>query len=286
MYSKYSELQKELSYFETGEGRMGYIDQGDGQCILLLHGVPTNCWLYRKIIPVLVNAGYRVIAPDMLGFGSSDKPDAYEIYSSQNMGSRILQLMASLQIDKWTHVFHDAGGLWTWEMLRQNPTCAERLIMLNTIVYKEGFKPPFKMKKGIIARFYSQFYCTPLGQKIMFYMTMKGSLNDTSVMTREMLDGYKLPLRDGGKHAMYYFFTNLHHATPDNTSLHRSLKMPLSVIWGKDDEFLVLENIKDKIKENFRIEDSSIHVLDGKHYIQEENAEELSRLILTEMEDR
>ena len=135
MSTTYSEFQKKISYFQTDNGRMGYLDQGSGQCILLLHGVPTNCWLYRKIIPTLVNAGYRVIAPDMLGFGSSDKPDDYDIYSSQQMGSRILQLMASLNIDRWTHVFYDAGGLWTWEMLRQNPSCAERLIMLLSLIH-------------------------------------------------------------------------------------------------------------------------------------------------------
>ena len=284
MNSNYSNFKKQLNYFQTEAGRMAYMDQGSGECILLLHGVPTNCWLYRKIIPTLVEKGYRVVAPDMIGYGGSDKPDDYDIYSNEKMGSRILALMAHLEIPSWTHVFHDAGGLWTWEMLRQNSSCVDRLIMLNTIVYKEGFKPPFTLKKGAIAKIYSKFYCSPLGQKFMFYMTMKGGMTNDKSITSEMLDGYKLPLRDGGRYAMYYFFTTIGKALPKLAAMHQSLKMPLSIIWGKDDEILVFEAIREQVKKNFDVDDSSIHVLEGKHFIQEENSEEVAALIVSEME--
>ena len=56
--------------------RMAYIDEGprDGQVMLLLHGEPSWSFLYRKMIPILVGAGHRVITPDLIGFGRSDKP--------------------------------------------------------------------------------------------------------------------------------------------------------------------------------------------------------------------
>ncbi len=71
---------------EDGDGgslRMHYLDEGpaDGPVVLLLHGEPTWCYLYRKMIPVLVNAGFRAIAPDMPGFGRSDKPTRREDYT-------------------------------------------------------------------------------------------------------------------------------------------------------------------------------------------------------------
>ena len=76
--------------FQSADGNIKYTDRGEGEVILLLHGVPVSSWLYRKIIPGLVNGGYRVIAPDMLGFGTSDNPDAYEIYSQKSMLNGLL----------------------------------------------------------------------------------------------------------------------------------------------------------------------------------------------------
>ena len=63
------------NYLIIGNTRIHYIDEGpkDGQIIYLLHGEPTWSYLFRKMIPTLVNEGYRVIAPDMVGFGKSDK---------------------------------------------------------------------------------------------------------------------------------------------------------------------------------------------------------------------
>jgi pimeloyl-ACP methyl ester carboxylesterase len=68
--------------FSSSDGVLKYIDEGKGDVILLLHGIPTSSWLYRKMIADLVMKGHRVIAPDMLGFGNSDRSDGYEIYAS------------------------------------------------------------------------------------------------------------------------------------------------------------------------------------------------------------
>ena len=99
--------------------------------LLLLHGVPTSSWLYRKMIDEL-SEHHRIIAPDMLGFGSSDSPKGYDIYEPKEHGKRILELMDFLQIKSWNHVFHDAGGLWTWELLSRSPERIEKLIILNS----------------------------------------------------------------------------------------------------------------------------------------------------------
>ena len=61
--------------------RMYYIDEGAGPVVLLLHGEPSWSFLYRKMIPVLVEGGYRVVVPDLIGFGRSDKPAAQGDYT-------------------------------------------------------------------------------------------------------------------------------------------------------------------------------------------------------------
>src|SRR5947209_12982825 len=68
-------------YADVGGVRMAYVDEGKGPPVLLLHGEPSWSYLYRKMIPVLTGAGLRAIAPDLIGFGRSDKPAARADYT-------------------------------------------------------------------------------------------------------------------------------------------------------------------------------------------------------------
>ena len=98
MLQNYQYFRQSQKSFSSPEGNIRYIDRGQGPAILLLHGVPSSSWLYRKMIDPLVAAGYRVIAPDMLGFGSSDSPKGYHIYSESKHADRLLGLMDHLKI--------------------------------------------------------------------------------------------------------------------------------------------------------------------------------------------
>ena len=86
-FSKITDFPFESRYLTIrshAELRVHYIDEGPRtakETVLLMHGEPTWCYLYRKMIPIFANAGYRVIAPDLIGFGKSDKPAAREDYS-------------------------------------------------------------------------------------------------------------------------------------------------------------------------------------------------------------
>ena len=76
----------EPNYTEIGGLRVAYIDEGpkDGPVVLLMHGEPAWSFLYRKMIPVLVNAGMRVLVPDQVGFGRTDKPTKHSDYTYEN----------------------------------------------------------------------------------------------------------------------------------------------------------------------------------------------------------
>ena len=279
---EYDKYRKQLKAFNSTDGRMAYFDEGEGDVILLLHGVPSSSWLYRNISRALVEREYRVIAPDMLGFGASEKPKGYEIYSAENTGKRILELMAYLKIGKWHHVFHDGGGLWTWEMLQQSSDEVQCLVMLNAIVYQEGFKPPLRFDEGLVGKMYARLYSSRIGQAIVLNATFKNGVKDKKTITKTILEGYKKPLLKNGHWAMYYFFTQTCKAIEDYSSLHQSLDIPLSVIWGAADDILVWEEIEQAVTTNFKLLDKeNIHILDAKHFIQEEKPEILSRLIET-----
>ena len=93
-------------------GELHYLDEGprDGPVALLLHGMPTWAFLYRDMIPGLVAAGYRCIAPDHLGFGRSDKPTDVHWYTIARHTEVLTSLIVALDLDRITLVCQDWGG--------------------------------------------------------------------------------------------------------------------------------------------------------------------------------
>lgn len=275
----YANFRNSQKSFLSSDGTLKYIDKGEGKVILLLHGIPTSSWLYRKMINGLISEGYRVIAPDMLGFGSSANPDGYDIYSAKQHGKRILELMNDLKINTWTHVAHDAGGLWTWELLKQDKKRVAKLILLNTIVYEEGFRPPIKMKKGIISTFSMWLYRNGVTTNLLLKGLFKSGLVENN-LTKTAAEGYKKPLLEGKTKGMYYFFSKTCNLFPDNTNVIESLEIPVAIIWGKHDKMLQIAPQKEKLIKGMHIDEKNIHIIDAKHFIQEEKPLEINRLIL------
>lgn len=275
----YTSFRAEQQSFTTKDGVLKYIDKGEGPVIVLLHGVPTSGWLYRKMIDPLVENGYRVIAPDMLGFGNSDSPKGYEIYSEEMHAQRLLELLNHLNIDSWTHVMHDAGGLWTWELLELVPESVNHLVILNTIIYEEGFDPPIRFEPGFMARTAMWGYRNGITTNMMLKGLFKEGLTENTLNETDV-EGYKQPLRDGKTRAMYYFFTQTCNALPNYQPMIQKLKMPATIIWGKNDTFLRLAPQQEAIQKDLGIKDQDVHILEAKHFIQEEKPQEIVKIIL------
>lgn len=280
----YSDFRESQHIFNSKDGKIAFIDQGTGPVLFLLHGIPTSGWLYRKMIPLLVKKGYRVIVPDMLGFGSSDSPKSYETYIEKKQAQRVLDLMDFLKIEKWTHVFHDASGLWTWELCKIQPERIQRLVILNTIIYSEGFKPPMRFGKNLFTKIIMSLYTLKITNNILIKNLFKMSLLNNN-LTKTDLEGYKKPLLEGKNKAMYYFFSRTCHNLPNYKNLLKSLQKTTIVIWGKEDEFLKWEPQKDLVTKDLKINIKNIHQIKAKHFIQEEKPEEISNFIHSFIQD-
>jgi len=273
----YSSFRVQQKSFTSKDGVLKYRDQGDGDVLVLLHGVPTSGWLYRNMIDEL-SKNYRVIVPDMLGFGSSDSPKGYEVYSEENHANRLLALMDSLGIQNWSHVMHDAGGLWTWELIEKDPTRIENLIILNSIIYEEGFDPPIRMEKGFFARTAMWAYRNGITTNMMLNNLFKSGLIENNLNKKDV-EGYKKPLREGKTKAMYYFFTQTCNALPDYSNTLQNLKIPVAVIWGAEDEFLLWEPQQKRVTSDLNIKEEDTHLIKAKHFIQEEKPKVLVTFI-------
>ena len=124
----------EPHYADFGPLRMHYLDEGakTGPVALCLHGQPTWGYLYRKMIPALLAAGYRVIAPDLFGFGRSDKPVDEDVYTFDFHRSAIISLIEALDLRHIMLVCQDWGGLIGLTIPMDVPGRFERLLVMNT----------------------------------------------------------------------------------------------------------------------------------------------------------
>jgi haloalkane dehalogenase len=126
------------SWFDTLDGRMHFVDVGPraGRPVVLVHGNPSWGYLYRHFIPPLVAAGHRVIVPDHLGFGRSDKPASAEAYRVQRHARRFEALIESLDLRGATICLHDWGGPIGLFWASRHPERVHSLVILNTWVHR------------------------------------------------------------------------------------------------------------------------------------------------------
>lgn len=118
-------------YVEVEGLRMAYVEQGDGDPILMLHGEPTWGYLYRHMIPPLAEVGC-VVVPDLIGFGRSDKPLADNAYTYKSHVRWLRGFIQALDLRRVTLVCHDWGGLLGLRALARMPERFARLVAMNT----------------------------------------------------------------------------------------------------------------------------------------------------------
>ncbi len=134
----------EPRWFEGGDGRMHYIDEGprDAAPVVMVHGNPTWAYLYRNFIDALIAAGHRAIAFDHLGFGRSAKPDDASLYSIARHLDRAEALLESLDLRDATPVVQDWGGPIGLGWATRHPERIRSLMILNTFAHR----PPEKVR--------------------------------------------------------------------------------------------------------------------------------------------
>jgi haloalkane dehalogenase len=130
-------FQPKYAEVPSGDGgtlRMHYVDEGstDADPVLLLHGEPSWSYLYRKMIPIIAEAGHRVVTPDFIGFGRSDKPAKKEDYTYQRHVDWMRALVESLDLRSITLFGQDWGGLIGLRLAAEHPERFARIVAANT----------------------------------------------------------------------------------------------------------------------------------------------------------
>lgn len=196
------------NYIDISGLRMHYVDEGptDGAVVLLLHGEPSWSYLYRHMIPPLKDAGFRVLAPDLIGFGKSDKPAGKREYSYAGHVAWMTLFIEALDLEDVTLFCHDWGSLIGLRVAAENEQRFARIALGNGGLPTGDQKLPaaFKIWQNF-ARFSPWF---PIGKIIQ-----KGTI---SQLTDAEVAAYDAPFPSARFKAGARAFPLLVPSTPDN----------------------------------------------------------------------
>lgn len=147
--------------------RVHYLDEGQGSAgvMLLLHGEPSWSYLYRNMIPTFLESGYRIIAPDMIGFGKSDKVIDREWYTVDSHVAILQELITKLDLNNITVFVQDWGGPNGLITATEMPDRFERLIVMNTWLHHEEYEYTDALRGWNVRsqnRDFTQFVLPPL----------------------------------------------------------------------------------------------------------------------------
>jgi pimeloyl-ACP methyl ester carboxylesterase len=152
-------------FAEVNGIRMHYVEEGQGPLVILLHGFPYLWYLWRRQIPALAAAGYRVVAPDLRGFGQSDRPDAVEAYDVSQAVGDMVGLVKALGETSAVIVGHDLGAWVAQAATMLRPDLFRAVVMLNTPVPPRGkIRPTVGLREMARGKVYHHLYFQERGK--------------------------------------------------------------------------------------------------------------------------
>lgn len=279
-FQNLSDFPFEPNYLEVEPGlRMHYLDEGkkEGPVALLLHGEPTWSYLYRKMIPGLTNA-FRVIVPDLIGFGKSDKPIQREAYSYQKHLEWLTTLITTLDLNEIILFCQDWGGLTGLRLLTQMPERFSMVIASNTTLPTGQHPMPEAFMKW---RAYA-------GHSESFDIGKVVNMGTVQELAPEVIAGYNAPFPSEEYKAGARIFPSLvptESADPEainNTKAWNALrhwKKPFLTVFGSEDPIM---KGADKVFQKYvpGAQNQPHQTLLAGHFIQEEKGAELASALL------
>jgi haloalkane dehalogenase len=265
---------------EGGQLRVHYLDEGPPEAapVLLMHGEPSWSYLYRKMVPILVAAGHRVIAPDLVGFGRSDKPSRRDDYTYQRHVGWMQSLLEQLKLDDITLVCQDWGGLIGLRLVAENPTRFARVVAANTMLPTGDHDPGAAFKSW--QKFSQEVPEFPAGGII------KGAT--TTQLSQAVIDAYNAPFPEEKYKEGARQFPLLVPITPDDPAAEKN-RAAWSVLGQWQKPFLTAfsdsdpitaggDKLMQKLIPGTRGQ-AHTTIVNGGHFLQEDQGEKLAEVV-------
>lgn len=232
------------SFAATGFGRMHYVDEGKGRPVLLVHGNPTWSFLYRKVISGLAGGPYRVVAPDLIGLGLSDKPRELAAHTLRRHGESLLELVRGLDLKDVVLVVQDWGGpMGAWMAARAEGRVTGLVVMNTALLKPERFRPTT----------FHRFSHLPLVSDVAFRLfnfpvpVLGRTQGDPASISGDVARAYAWPLRRVVDRAAPLALARMVPNGPEHPTMEeltggdawaRAFRGPVELVWGVKDPIL------------------------------------------------
>jgi pimeloyl-ACP methyl ester carboxylesterase len=268
--------------------RMHYVDEGAGDPVLLLHGNPTWGFLYRDVIGPLVAAGRRVIVPDKIGFGLSEKPTREAAHTLDGHAANLVALVRQLDLRRVTVVCHDWGGPTGLAFAMSNPGRVRALVVMSTWAWP---MPPAEFHTRLFP--WRTMHAPLVGPYLMGrhnVLARRGVY--LSVVDRDRFRGtaqpaYEAVLPDPQTRLLTWVWPRWIPLDEQararerfawlESELSRS-SLPTTIIWGREDEVFDAATFAARFKRMLPHAEGP-HLVTGRHFLQEDSGAEIAALI-------
>jgi pimeloyl-ACP methyl ester carboxylesterase len=264
--------------FEADGLRSFALDSGSGDCVLLVHGVPSSSFLYRKVAWLLAEDGLRAVAFDFPGLGLAERPEEFD-YSWSGLARWMAEAVDALEIERCHLVIHDIGGPIGLEWALAHRDRVASLTILNTLLDVASFRRPWSMRP-FATRGVGELWLKSLNRFTMRQTLYMQAIADRSAVSKDELSAYyDLLVREDGGRAFLKIMRGF-ELTDEKERLFRdgALDRPWSVqiVWGERDPALTIKQ-RHFAQRIFAV--SKPVLLPAKHFPQEDRAPAVARAI-------
>ena len=266
--------------FKAGNVQSFMYEVGEGEPVLLMHGVPASSFLYRKVADAVAERGMRAIAFDLPGLGFAERPVDFD-YSWSGLGEFTLSAVDALGLDSYHLVVHDIGGPVGFELAAGAPERVRSMTILNTLIAVDGFKKPWVMRPFGV-RLIGEAWLAALNRLSLVPLLWTIGVKDPRALSAADIGVYarQLKLDDGGKAFLKIMrgFEPTAEKERKYVDLLTGAEFPVEIVWGANDPALPVKRFGAEAR---RISPGAPFTsVRGRHFLQEEQPDAIADRIV------
>ena len=277
----------ESGYADLADARLHYVEAGDGPLVVLLHGFPEFWFSWRFQIPALVEAGFRVVAPDMRGYNLSSRPSKVAAYDIDRLAADVRDLIRERGAGRALLAGHDWGAAAAWVTAMNHPGVVERLAILNAPHphrMLQGLRRPRQLARSWYILFFQLPWLPELAVRARGWRGLRRLFENEArpgAFTPEDIERYvEAWSQPGAPTGMINYYRAAARQTPGRASARiRPVEAPTLVIWGRRDRHLGAELAEPERADVPNLE-RVVRLPEASHWVHQDEPERVSQLLV------